>query len=261
MLPIPRFQYTAQDVIQLAYKTVPEEYIDAFLYYSDAGLEDKTNILRIYLLGIGEHESGWEAVRSTNKNKNGSYDYGFLMLNEYNIKNPVFMENYAPHGDFIVKDDIELWLITCIKFFKSLFLRYGCNGVYAYNAGERKLIEWDIPDSTYLYKHRVSVCVGEFIEELRILSKENRAREHNRLKREVERSMKALKEKSFFRFGLSIPLYKNTVASNKNTLRLPGEIIYDPRRKYGGPVVYLRRFYLYPNISDADEINNCFSRI
>lgn len=139
---------------------VPEKYLDAFYYYTACDTVTKTNNLRLQLLAVGEHETGWKPLTSK-KNKNGSVDKGYLQLNSDNIKNDWFMWNFGPKEEdeyqYDKEDDLELYLITCIKLYKSLYLKYGDNAAYCYNGGEGRYLRHKLPYSTFIYKK----CVNE----------------------------------------------------------------------------------------------------
>lgn len=161
-------KYNSDDIITIINDTVPEDVRPAFI----ASTEDEDvlyrDTLRMYLLAIGQKESEWKYTRSHRANNDGTYDVGYLMLNENNIFDPIFVKNFIPKpsDDYIPSNKQEFYLITCINFYKYLYNRYGCDASYAYNAGERRYIEGRIPTSTLNYKKDISLYLNKYLERL-----------------------------------------------------------------------------------------------
>jgi hypothetical protein len=178
LLGVPDFsRFTGGDVIELIGKTIPEKYINTFIRYTEIDPDVNSDILRIFLLGIGKHESHWIKTRSNNANKDGSYDRGYLMLNDGNIKNKRFMSIFSPIEAYPAQDDIELYLTACIRYYTYLFKRYGYeDSIYIYNAGEGRYLNDSIPISAYWYKYRVKNCISEYLEDLYEISSGNKRR-------------------------------------------------------------------------------------
>lgn len=170
--------YEEKDIISLIESIVPNEYYDIFLEATECKDQYTTDLLRINLLAIGQYESGWVVLKSHFANKDGTIDVGYLMLNENNIKNISFMKTFCPKSilgkdidylDYVTTIDydfnhISVYLVTCINLFKSLFEKYGCDAVYAYNAGEGRLLRNTIPNMTYNYKFVVKTILDDYIE-------------------------------------------------------------------------------------------------
>jgi len=167
LLPTQEY-YDSRDVVVLVKRVVPALYVDTFLLYTETEDPYMTDVFRIYLLSLGQHESGWKKIVSDRKNDNGTVDLGYLMLNELNLKNPEFMALFGPKSTdgHVVIDNIDLYLITCINYFKYLYSRFNCDALYAYNAGESKYVTDRIPTSTYSYKYKIKQINEDFICEL-----------------------------------------------------------------------------------------------
>jgi hypothetical protein len=250
-------RYTTEDVIELVYLTVPNDYVKTFLHYTVLENEYKTNIFRIYLLGIGKLESGWIKTVSDKQNSNGTRDYGYLMLNEGNIQNRRFMKEYGPDKIVIPQNDIELYLIACINYFRYLYSRYGCDGIYAYNAGETKFLNNTIPYQTYVYKRLVKRYIMEYYDILYDLNKKNRIIKTKKRYEELKNTLKtkieewnqivkfnhryyhdAGRENMYNNFGYSILI----------------SLFYDPRKRMVSELS-LRRFII-TGLTNSDDIEN-----
>jgi hypothetical protein len=233
------YLYTSEDVEQLSRAVVPEEYIEAFLYYSETGSGYLTDILRIYLLGLGDVESEWMRTKSYKQNANGTYDLGYLMLNEGNLYNRAFMDKYGPVNEFEAKDKIELYLIACIRLFKDLYLRYGCDAFYAYNAGER-CIPAGIPDSTYVYKYVVKQRINKVLDRLYGIAEDNRAARQRHFYEKQKRFILGELEKALARHSSDILEGSSIYRSKARQSRYTGDyclfssINYDPRKRFAG---------------------------
>jgi hypothetical protein len=249
--------FSNDDLFQLIATMVPEKYIAAFMFYSEEGDRNYTNAIRIYLLGLGQMESEWDRTRSNKRNRNGTYDWGYLMLNEGNIKNKHFMNIFGPLEEYKAQDDIELWLITCIRYFKYLYSRYGCDALYAYNAGERAYIQNRIPDITYKYKYRISLYVSDILSELYDIAKENRRLKCIEEIAMIKERLRLYEERMKERHEIKV-LYKDLGDRHRlhSILDTPYEvkINYDPRRRFITNLV-LRRFAI-PTVRNNKMIEN-----
>jgi hypothetical protein len=225
--------YTAEDVVELVHAYVPHKYIKAFLQYSKMELDYQTNILRVYLLGLGAFESGWIRTRSFKANNNGTHDWGYLMLNDVNIASPSFMRRYGPKADFECADKLELWLITCIQYFKELYLKYGCDGFYAYNAGEQGYLRNKLPTSTYMYKYMVKKNIDLATKRLYDIASTNRilreAADRERQQRFITGELARFAE--LLRLFSSESRYAQRIENFENG-RYEHIINYDPKKKF-----------------------------
>jgi hypothetical protein len=225
--------FTNEDVIELVYCIVPEKYVASFLYYSKMDYDYQTAIFRVYLLGLGSFESGWVKTRSNKANNNGTYDWGYLMLNERNIASHSFMKVYGPGNDYPHSDKLELYLIACIQYFKDLYLKYGCDSLYAYNAGERSYVLNKIPDSTYIYKYMVKKHIANISKMLYELAYTNRLIRENAYR---ERQIQFLSSE-IERMATSLRTI-NTESLNGRDIDILGKrrythtINYDPKKKF-----------------------------
>jgi hypothetical protein len=253
-------KFISDDIVDLVKNIIPEQYIGAFLHYTDLGARYRTDVFRLYILGLGQLESEWMVVRSYKINDNGTYDHGYLMLNDHNIGSQRFMDVYGPTPDFAPHDRISLYLITCINYFKDLYLRYGCDALYAYNAGEYSYINNTIPDSTYIYKYQVKRIIDKLIDSLYVLSIENK-RIRNKVAMEEIR-LKLKKEAEFIKLRNSWDLLNIVYRLTHDAYfgkPLGGhvvyqQILYDPRRKIL-KTIDLHSFYI-PCFVNTQEIEN-----
>ena len=157
--------FTSSDIDAIVGRYVPEDYRSAFYHYTDLGDKLSTANLRLQILAIGKHESGWKNVISK-PNKNGTRDIGYLQLNSANLNNSWFMSRFGPEsGSDYGKDLAEIALITCINYYKTLYASYGEDAVYCYNAGEGRYKKGSLPDSTIAYKRIVGKYLSGIIAE------------------------------------------------------------------------------------------------
>ncbi len=179
-------KFNSEDILTLVHNTVPEDVVEAFVQYTDDANVRYRDTMRLYLLAVGKHESEWKYTKSLRANSNGTYDIGYLMLNEKNICDPTFIKYFIPKptDTYIVKNEQEFYLATCINFFKYLYNRYGFDACYAYNAGERRYIENRIPLSTRRYKEGVLNNLKIYLSDLYSIA-EKRI-EHERWLAEIE---------------------------------------------------------------------------
>lgn len=125
---------------------IPEEYCDAFLYYTK---NDPS--IRPYFYSIMVHESG-NFTSFVNKNKNGSVDYGPSQLNSDNLKNEYFMYLYEPKDKSMINSKYTYYMVITINFYIDLVAKHGKEyALYAYNGGERcvKLIKNNSKETKY----------------------------------------------------------------------------------------------------------------
>lgn len=150
-------------------KYVPEKYLGAFMYYTEGKSDNDTLNLRIQILALGSLETGWKPLVSR-ANKNGSVDKGYLQLNSYNINDDWFMYRFGPNEKDLYKyninDEEELYLITCINFYKALRKLYGDDAAYCYNCGETRYRRGQIPKASYNYKKNMATYVTKIISEI-----------------------------------------------------------------------------------------------
>ncbi|MGL4949658.1 MAG: hypothetical protein ACRC5M_04690 [Anaeroplasmataceae bacterium] len=127
------------DAIVLAYKDfvsteIPAQFVEPFVAFTK---DDIT--VGLELLAIGWHESNWSIFKS-NRNRNGSYDLGPLMLNSYNIKNKRFMNEFASDCGYYEYDTDTYYMVIAINYFRSLRLRFSFEeSMKIYNGGFRTL--------------------------------------------------------------------------------------------------------------------------
>ncbi len=177
---IDHSRFNSADVEVLVSKVVPEEVKEAFLYYTANEDERKQNTWRLQLLAAGRVESEWTVTRSHHANANGSYDYGYLMLNENNFTNQTFLDYYVPtmSDGFTVTDKQEWYVITCINFYKDLYSKYGCDAWYCYNAGETRYKNRSLPIGTLRYKKDIADALTEYLDEVYAIADERIAKEN-----------------------------------------------------------------------------------
>ena len=200
--------YTKDDLEELIQNVIPSEYVEAFLFYTS--MDGNPALLRIQLLAIGKLESDWVKLKSDNINKNGTHDVGYLMLNSDNINNKRFMRQFGPLDEYPAKDTMELYLITCIRYYQYLCQRYGYeNGATIYNAGETRYVRRAVPASTRYYVNRVNKYITDYIHELHAIAQKNeKTREREELLREWERQrVETLLRQTFVEHRISIQDY------------------------------------------------------
>lgn len=129
---LPRIASTI-DIMEMYYReNIPEEYANAFIYYTRNCPE-----IRQEFYSIMVHESG-NFKAFVNKNSNGSYDLGPSQLNTYNLKNEYFMELYSPKETTFIETKYTYYMVITINFYKDLVRKYGKEyAFYAYNGGEK----------------------------------------------------------------------------------------------------------------------------
>ncbi|MDR2537091.1 MAG: hypothetical protein LBC46_02185 [Treponema sp.] len=189
-------RYTQDDMEELIQNVIPSEYVEAFLFYTS--MDENPALLRIQLLAIGKLESDWVKLKSDNINKNGTHDVGYLMLNSDNINNQRFMSQFGPLDRYPAKDTMELYFITCIRYYQYLCQRYGYeNGAIIYNAGETQYARRAVPVSTRYYANRVNNYIIDYTNELHAIAQKNektRKREKELREWELQRTEAFLRQ-------------------------------------------------------------------
>lgn len=143
-----RIEKNTYDVDFEFYKNrIPEEYLESFLKATD-NLKEYRKVLYAMMLLESQHFTAYESK----PNNNGTVDYGPLMMNSSNIKNPEFRKLYFPKEEFFVgltntnREDYVVYMIGCINLFKDHINKYSLNdSIRAYNAGPRilKATHWN----------------------------------------------------------------------------------------------------------------------
>jgi hypothetical protein len=197
-------------------------------------MDEDPALLRIQLLAIGKLESDWVKTRSDNMNKNGTHDLGYLMLNSNNIKNNGFMNQFGPIDEYPAKDAVELYLITCIRYYQYLCKRYGYeNGATIYNAGEAQYARRSIPASTRYYVSRVNKYITDYINELHAIARKNvrlREREERRLEWEREQAEAFLRQQ-IVKHRILIRDYPKSYQKNRSVIHNSIECIVKKRKE------------------------------
>ena len=163
-------EVTKIDINTVVRQYVPAKYVKAFNVATMCENDElATANMRLQILAIGYHESGWTKTICDKPNKDGSLDIGYLQLNSKNIKNKWFMEKFGP--DYETSDDLERYLITCINLYKALYSLYGEDAVYAYNAGETRYLRYrsgksSLPKTTFTYKRWISKYTKDIFNEM-----------------------------------------------------------------------------------------------
>ena len=119
-------------------ENIPEEFADAFLYYS----RNRKGI-RPYFYSLMRHESS-EFTSYYHKNLDGSIDKGPSQLNTNNIKSKTFRDYYNPKDESHITSIYCFYMVMSMNFYWDLVNKYGYEyAFYAYNGGEKtvKLIK------------------------------------------------------------------------------------------------------------------------
>ncbi|MDR1398860.1 MAG: hypothetical protein LBJ41_02935 [Treponema sp.] len=209
--------YTQDDMEELIQNVIPSEYVETFLFYTS--MDENPALLQIQLLAIGKLESDWVKVKSDNINKNGTYDVGYLMLNSDNINNKQFMRQFSPLDEYPAKNTMELYLITCIRYYQYLCQRYGYeNGTTIYNAGETQYVRRVIPVSTRYYVNRVNKYITDYSNELHAIARKNeKTRKWEEELREWERQRaESLLHQTFVEHCISIQDYPKSLCQRNH---------------------------------------------
>ena len=227
------------DLDMVARKHIPAKYINSFMYYTEGKSDNDTLNLRISILALGILETGWKPLVSK-PNKNGSVDKGYLQLNSFNIKDKWFMNRFGPNKNDIYKydteDEEELYLITCIKFYKALRNLYGDDAAYCYNCGEARYRRGQIPSASYNYKKKMSRYVSDIISEIEAMKHDREDFENASFRSiNIKYSFTELGQIVQFRVGnyldSSVTVYELTKFIKKNNK----EEIFQILKKYTRP--------------------------
>lgn len=207
-------KFNSEDILTLVHNTVPEDVVEAFVQYTDDIDVRYRDTMRLYLLAVGKHESEWKYTKSLRANSNGTYDIGYLMLNEKNICDPTFIKYFIPKptDTYIVKNEQEFYLATCINFFKYLYNRYGFDACYAYNAGERRYIENRIPLSTRRYKEGVLTNLKIYLSDLYNIAEKRIEHERWLAELELKAKVQVFDVEDHVEFAEYRRVYSNTLS-------------------------------------------------
>jgi hypothetical protein len=207
-------KFNSEDILTLVHNTVPEDVVEAFVQYTDDIDVRYRDTMRLYLLAVGKHESEWKYTKSLRANSNGTYDIGYLMLNEKNICDPTFIKYFIPKptDTYIVKNEQEFYLATCINFFKYLYNRYGFDACYAYNAGERRYIENRIPLSTRRYKEGVLTNLRIYLSDLYNIAEKRIEHERWLAELELKAKVQIFDVEDHVEFAKCRRIYSNTLS-------------------------------------------------
>lgn len=112
---------------------IPDEYFDLFWYYTRECPDLRPDILAIMKWESGDfRRSGYGP-----KNKNGSYDYGFMQINSYNLKNKWFVQKYGPKDRKYIRNFHDETIVMGINYYKEMHELYGENAFACYNGGPK----------------------------------------------------------------------------------------------------------------------------
>lgn len=117
---------------------IPDEYNEAFIYYTRDCPEIRMNFYSIMLVESG----GFKYFK--NVNKNGSVDMGPSQLNSTNLKNKNFVKAFRPTDESRITSVYCFYMVMTIGYYKDLYDRLGDEyAFYAYNGGDKaaKLIK------------------------------------------------------------------------------------------------------------------------
>ena len=209
-------EVTKIDINTVVRQYVPAKYVEAFNSATICENDElATANMRLQILAIGYHESGWTKTICDKPNKDGSLDIGYLQLNSKNIKNHWFMERFGP--DYDTSDELECYLVTCINLYKALYSLYGEDAVYAYNAGETRYLRYksgksSLPKSTFSYKRWVSKYTKDIFNEM-CQAKIDREEMVAKFKNGIESLRKNRKYNNSLRFGK----YNEDAKANKRS--------------------------------------------
>jgi hypothetical protein len=145
------------------------------------------------------------------------------------------MKQFGPIDEYPAKDAVELYLITCIRYYQYLCKRYGYeNGATIYNAGEAQYAGRSIPTSTRYYVSRVNKYITDYINELHAIARKNvrlRDQEERRLEWERERA-EALLRQQLVEHRISIRDYLRAYQKNRFVIHNTIECIVKKRKEW-----------------------------
>lgn len=111
---------------------IPDEYNEAFIYYTRDCPEIRMNFYSIMLVESG----GFKYFK--NVNKNGSVDMGPSQLNSANLKNKNFVKAFRPTDESRITSVYCFYMVMTIGYYKDLYDRLGDEyAFYAYNGGDK----------------------------------------------------------------------------------------------------------------------------
>ena len=122
-----------ETIIEDFYKErIPEEYCDAFLFYTEDMPEIRMNF---YCIMVIESSNFRYFV---GKNKNGTTDLGPSQLNSSNINNERFVKAFTPEDKSHITTEYCRYMVLSIGYYKDLYKRFGdAYAFYAYNGGDK----------------------------------------------------------------------------------------------------------------------------
>ena len=225
-------EHVENDLQSIVETMVPRKYVNTFNHYTTMPTLEDTINLRIHILAIGQIESEWTPAVS-GINENGSYDIGYLQLNSYNLKNDLFLWKFSPKEsdgfNYNVSDNMERYMIMCIKLYKALYKSYGNDACYCYNGGEGRYLNNKIPTSTYGYQRRMSKEITTIVDKL-----EEKANIH--IKLELAENLKKI---GTFNLDYLAKLVLNKCSTTRLDLGLqyrsfnkPQDMLFDKRRVF-----------------------------
>lgn len=251
-------EHVENDLQSIVETMVPRKYINTFNHYTTMPTLEDTINLRIHILAIGQIESEWTPAVS-GINENGSYDIGYLQLNSYNLKDDLFLWKFSPKKsdgfNYNASDDMEKYMIMCIKLYKALYKSYGNDACYCYNGGEGRYLNDKIPASTYGYQRRMSKEITTIVNEL-----EEKANNHVKL--ELAENLKKI---STFNLEYLAELALNKCDVTRLDLGLqyqsfnkPQDMLFDKKRVFAiQSAIYLTRLQINKNyVFIGDYVKN-----
>jgi len=251
-------EHVENDLQSIVETMVPRKYVNTFNHYTTMPTLEDTINLRIHILAIGQIESEWTPAVS-DINENGSYDIGYLQLNSYNLKDDLFLWKFSPKKsdgfNYDVSDDMERYMIMCIKLYKALYKSYGNDACYCYNGGEGRYLNDRIPASTYGYQKRMSKEITTIVDQL-----EEKANNH--IKLELAENLKKI---STFNLDYLAELVLNKCSKTRLDLGLqyqsfnkPQDMLFDKKRVFAiQSAIYLTRLQINKNyVFIGDYVKN-----
>lgn len=252
------YEHVENDLQSIVETMVPRKYVDTFNHYTTMPTLEDTINLRIHILAIGQIESEWTPAVS-GINENGSYDIGYLQLNSYNLKNDLFLWKFSPKEsdgfNYNASDNMERYMIMCIKLYKSLYKSYGNDACYCYNGGEGRYLNDRIPASTYGYQRRMSKEITIIVDKL-----EEKANIHVKL--ELAENLKKI---GTFNLDYLAKLVLNKCSTTRLDLGLqyrsfnkPQDMLFDKRRVFAiQNAIYSTRLQINKNyVFIGDYVKN-----
>jgi len=133
MIKISRSQVPDEVFIEDFYRdNIPDEYCEAFIYYTKDCPEIRMNFYSIMIVESGNFR--W----FRNVNENGSVDLGPSQLNSNNLKNKQFVRAFRPKDESMITSKYCYYMVMTIGYYKDLYDRLGDKyAFYAYNGGDK----------------------------------------------------------------------------------------------------------------------------